>query len=142
MSNDSRIPDLGVSIKIVSAILGGGGIAWGAALLFMLSPKAPAFLFLVPGYAITIWYVVRTFSQPNYHVRELMWFLSLIIQGLWSLFGLLIIGSLFGTLTEAWWVFATAASAWALWAEAALTPMPVPIYHSGEDSTPSKNSQD
>jgi hypothetical protein len=66
-----------------------------------------------------------------------MWVFSLIIQGLWCLFGLAMIDTLFGMFTETWWVFATAASAWALWAEATLTPMPVPIHHDADDSASS-----
>ncbi|HEY2826478.1 MAG TPA: hypothetical protein VGJ04_02675 [Pirellulales bacterium] len=136
-----ELSKLAVRIKVVSAILAGGALGWGAVLLLMFSPKAVGSLFFFPGYAITIWYFVRTFSQPNFYIRELMWVFSLIIQGLWCLFGLAMIGDLFGMFTETWWVFATAASAWALWAEATLTPLPVSIHHSGEDSAPSKNSQ-
>jgi hypothetical protein len=143
MDQDSQ--KLAVSIKAVSAVLAGAAIGWGIFGILMLKefPRSMLFFFFFPGYVITIWYVVRTFRQPNYHVREIMWVLSLFLQGAWALFGLLMIGSLFGTFIETWWIFATAASAWALWAEATLTPMQVPIHHDvGEDSTPSKNSQD
>jgi hypothetical protein len=132
---------LAVTIKVVSAILAGGAIGCGVLGIVMALARPQSFLFFFPGYVLTIWYIVRTFSQPNYHLRELMWVMSLILQGLWALFGLLMIGSLFGTLIETWWIFATAASAWALWAEATLTPIPVPIHYGGEDSTPSKDSQ-
>jgi hypothetical protein len=135
MSDELQTTERGVRIKVVSAILAGCGIAWGI-LLFMLSPAAPSNLILFSGYAITIWYVVRTFSEPPYHVRELMWFLSLVIQGAWLLFGLLGIGNLFGIFTGIWWLFATAASGWALAAEASLTPIPVPIHHDSEKAGP------
>jgi hypothetical protein len=55
---------LAVRIKVVSAILAGGAIGWGILGIIMAMARPQSLLLLFPGYVITIWYIVRTFSQP------------------------------------------------------------------------------
>jgi hypothetical protein len=40
-----ELPKLAVRIKVVSAILAGGAIGWGAILLLMFSPNLPGHFF-------------------------------------------------------------------------------------------------
>jgi hypothetical protein len=109
--------------RLLAIQLAIGGSFWGLLLLpVLLSPNVPALAVavLVPGYLVTVGYIVRSVCTPPPEGRLLIWVSSLLVQGAWLLF---LIGSVIekavaggsvaqdvSSVPAVWWLFATVAS--------------------------------
>ncbi|MGC3967167.1 MAG: hypothetical protein QM775_07290 [Pirellulales bacterium] len=103
-----------VGVQIVALLLALGGTAWGVLLLIVLvgvGPSSPIFcLVVLPGYVVTFGYFIRTIWTPPFLLRCVIWTSSIFIQSAW----LILVGLQELHLGTMWWLFATAASVWAL----------------------------
>jgi hypothetical protein len=110
--------------RIIASILAVGGICWGAFLVAVISELAGpvawwTYCVLLPGYLITMGYIVRAVSNPPLGLRRFIWGASAIVQGAWFLFA--IVGAPIRTvgmcLLIGWWAGSFALSAYAVFAD-------------------------
>jgi hypothetical protein len=110
-------------IRVVSAILAAGALFWAVMLTAVFNPDSEqrllCILWLGSGYAVTAWYIARVIFRPPQLVCMAMWCYSLLLQGGW----LITVGVQEVHLPTLWWLFATVASAWAIFAESKLGEM-------------------
>ena len=100
-------------VRILAFFLAVGGIVLGlfAFRLLQHSKWAPQqVLIWLPGYLVTVGYVIRAFFNPTVSIRIAIWLSSFLVQGLWLNRGFLD----FGPFAVIWWWFATVATALAL----------------------------
>jgi hypothetical protein len=102
-----------------------GGLCWGALLApFVFDGRNDVLPFLVfgPGYVVTSGYLIRAFSTPPLGIRQGIWVLSLLVQGVWLVVESLQVLNSFRSLSHlvsdllslSWWFVATVASVVAL----------------------------
>jgi hypothetical protein len=131
MTSGTAHPPVGGLVRLVprslAVLLALGGCFWGLLLspwLFRGGVSPLALAVFGPGYLLTVAYIVRSVSTPSVRIRTLTWLGSVFVQGAWlawDLWGIsqaIVAGrSMPPVLPTAWWIFATGASAIALFAE-------------------------
>jgi hypothetical protein len=117
--------------RVIAVLLAIGGIFWGVLLLPLIPhaehPIRPLLVF-GPGYLVTVAYLVRAITTPPLRYRQVIWVLSILVQGGWLALDIVdILGKEEPTtrLTnansmDAWWLIATVGSAVALMMERAV----------------------
>lgn len=103
--------------RMIAIGLAIGGIFWGGLLLLVFGPMALLPLPFGVGYAVTAGYIVRAVSFPSHDTRLLIWWASILVQGVWLCIDLADFrwdGKHFVTL---WWANAVVCSVVALLAE-------------------------
>jgi hypothetical protein len=111
--------------RVIAGLLALGGVCWGVLLIALIPHAEHAALPLLvfgPGYVVTVGYLIRTVTTPPLRARQVIWVLSLLVQGgwlTWHVVGTLASSGPIHKLTEprlvvAWWLIATAASIVAL----------------------------
>jgi hypothetical protein len=116
--------------RFLAGVLAAGGIFWGfLCSVFMFHNLAT--LIFIPGYIITVGYIVRCCYTPRLLWRRVIWGTSAVVQGAWliSIMGICIF-SVYSDLRHAgdveddvlpiifdslWWAFAFGISIYGFW---------------------------
>jgi hypothetical protein len=114
--------------RFLAGVLAVGGILWGVPLSGIFAHGVDwSWLIFIPGYIITVGYIIRCVYTPRLSWRRVIWGASSIVQGAWlvSIIAAMIYGELrYGGVTAAdvfgpivfwlWWIFALGISIYAL----------------------------
>jgi hypothetical protein len=111
--------------RSLAVVLSIGGVGWGLFCLpFVFWSPLGWILVFGPGYVVTIGYLVRAFSTMSLGSHIGIWLLSALIQGAWLIWALSWVfqgawfrGHTFEVVILGWWVFAFAASMYAICTE-------------------------
>src|ERR1700677_1270816 len=68
--------------RILAGLLAAGGIFWGLLCLENIDYSLHSLIF-IPGYIITVGYIVRCFYTPRLFWLRVIWGSSAIVQGAW-----------------------------------------------------------
>ena len=115
--------------RFLAGVLAAGGIFWGllSAAAIKGSGSLVVSLVFIPGYIITLGYIIRCVYTPRLLWRRMIWGASTFVQGAWlvSIIAAMIYGELrYGGVTAAdvfgpivcwlWWIFALGTSIYAV----------------------------
>jgi hypothetical protein len=105
-----------MKFRFLAGLLAAGGVLWGllaSAFVF----RTLASLVFIPGYIITVGYIIRCFSTPRLSWRRVIWGASVFVQGAWVIFYFGAYGVMYSSgdshsvgdvanLMTLWWIFA------------------------------------
>lgn len=103
-----------ILIRIIAALLALGGAFWGFLLLMIFNTEGSAsrlsifILVAGPGYLVTAGYAVRALLSVSFIVRITIWRCSMLVQGAWLIFGVIV-----PTPLTLWWLLAFVGSIFA-----------------------------
>jgi hypothetical protein len=74
--------------RFLAGVLAAGGILWGilSVAASTMSQSIVTWLVFMPGYIITIGYIIRCIYTPQILWRRVIWGASTLVQGLWVVF--------------------------------------------------------
>lgn len=80
--------------RVVAGFLAVAGLVWSFVLLHIIDKvenPTPALLTFLPGFIVTVGYIIRALITPRRTIRRLIWFLSVLVQGGWLTFGVIVV---------------------------------------------------
>ena len=81
--------------RFLAGVLAAGGILWGLLSVGAIGINGFSLIF-IPGYIITLGYIIRCVYTPRLLWRRMLWGASALVQGAWLIFyfGTLVYGAL------------------------------------------------